>query len=347
MIETNGTLVLAICGQPRSGKTAFIHSLLPHLQNLGLQTAVIQDAQQPLCDVRLEENRGVINHQNSDWAPPFSIGPGFDAQNQLFSLQSVIREFSRYYDLILVEGRAQTPLQKFWLTDSSDDVPQEADQIVQTLEPNCDKVGLVINYIKNRLLSPQALAPLYGCVLIGGKSRRMGSPKHLINQDGATWLEHTLDRLSRRTQVNVIVGDGETPDTLHSIKQLPDIENCEGPLAGVLSAMRWAPHASWIVCACDLPLMTAASLDWLCQQRTPGRWLVMPSLSSRERVEPLYACYEFRLHRVLERMADEKQYKLSTLANHPKTAVVHPPPNIQSSWFNANSPEDLSSLTSG
>ena len=32
-------------------------------------------------------------------------------------------------------------------------------------------------------------APLLACVLIGGKSSRMGQPKHLLNQAGCSWLE--------------------------------------------------------------------------------------------------------------------------------------------------------------
>ena len=39
---------------------------------------------------------------------------------------------------------------------------------------------------------PADNGPVWGCVLIGGRSRRMGRPKHLIEAGGCSWLERTV-----------------------------------------------------------------------------------------------------------------------------------------------------------
>ena len=61
---------------------------------------------------------------------------------------------------------------------------------------------------------PADNGPVWGCVLIGGRSRRMGRPKHLIEAGGCSWLERTVTLLGHCVEQVVIAGPGDVPATL-------------------------------------------------------------------------------------------------------------------------------------
>ena len=71
------------------------------------------------------------------------------------------------------------------------------------------------------------LPGLYACILIGGKSTRMGRPKHLIRIDGLTLierLEKTLRPFVRRVYIS---GAGRLP---HALRHLPRLRPRRGPI---------------------------------------------------------------------------------------------------------------------
>jgi molybdopterin-guanine dinucleotide biosynthesis protein A len=189
--------------------------------------------------------------------------------------------------------------------------------------------------------------PVYGCVLIGGKSARMGRPKHLLQDNGRTWLERTAELLERSCQTIVVAGTGDVPETLTQCVRLPDVAGAEGPMAGLLSAMRWAPHASWLVAACDLPDLTAEALDWLLAVRRPGVWATLPKLADSSNVEPLLAHYDSRARSLLERTAAGGTFGLHRITSHAKVNSPVIPTDLAAAWRNVNSPEDLAPGTRG
>jgi molybdopterin-guanine dinucleotide biosynthesis protein A len=107
---------------------------------------------------------------------------------------------------------------------------------------------------------------IYGLVLVGGESRRMGSDKALLSYDGkATQLERTASLL-QSVCPKVFVSQREqqpfpTPAGTEAI--FDSVDEARGPLRGILSAMRIHPDAHWLVLACDLPNLTTATLEKL------------------------------------------------------------------------------------
>ena len=182
---------------------------------------------------------------------------------------------------------------------------------------------------------------VYGCVLIGGRSTRLGTPKHLLKREGKTWLERTVEILQQVTEQTVIVGDGELPANLRDCIRLYDVPEVDGPMAGILAAMRWAPQASWLVAACDLPNLSVQALRWLLEARRPGVWATLPKLPNRKHFEPLLAHYDFRSRLLLERMAQQRSFSFDLLASSPKVITVTPPAELASAWVNINTPEQL------
>ena len=185
--------------------------------------------------------------------------------------------------------------------------------------------------------------PVWGCILIGGKSRRMGRPKHLIQEDKKTWLEHTVETLSPHVEQVVLSGSGKVPPTLASLPQIPDAPGLAGPLAGILAVMRWQQTVSWLVMACDQPDVQAESLEWLLAQRKrkPGIWAILPDLLGDGHLEPLLAWYDFRCRPQLETIAASGSLRLSRLANQAGVCHFQPPEHLHSSWHNINTPDQI------
>lgn len=107
---------------------------------------------------------------------------------------------------------------------------------------------------------------LYGLLLAGGESRRMGRDKALLVYDGQrTQLERTSALLQSVCEA-VFVSQRRTQSfpTPEGVGVIYDaLDDIKGPLCGILSAMRAHPEADWLVVACDLPYLDTATLEKL------------------------------------------------------------------------------------
>jgi molybdopterin-guanine dinucleotide biosynthesis protein A len=189
------------------------------------------------------------------------------------------------------------------------------------------------------------IRPILGGVLVGGLSRRMGRPKQLVEVGDGTMIEHVVCSLSGEVHEVVLLGGGPVPATLEGLSTVADADDCQGPMAGILGALRARPNACWVVTPCDLPLLRGEAVRWLVQNRRPGTWAVMPSLNGF--VEPLLALYESEARTLLEEAAASGERALHRLASNSRVATVEPPAAFRRCWFNANTPLELASLRAG
>lgn len=135
--------------------------------------------------------------------------------------------------------------------------------------------------------------PLYGLVLAGGRSRRMGRDKALLRREGKSQLEHAyalLDTVADKTFVSTRQGQEEDSERSR-FPQLVDLYEDLGPVAGILTALETFPSADWLVLACDLPNVDRKTIDRLLEGRTSGGDLVAFRSSHDELPEPLCAIY--------------------------------------------------------
>lgn len=188
--------------------------------------------------------------------------------------------------------------------------------------------------------------PIWGCILIGGKSSRMGRPKQLIaDGQGTTWLERTIGVLRPLVDGLVLSGGGQLPPGLESLPRLLDIPGVAGPLTGVVAAMRWQPLVSWVVVACDMPRVSEEAVRWLLADRPLGCWGRVPKNADSQQFEPLFAWYDFRAAQLFEEQLQVGNWRLGEAVAHPR--IAHPllPDDIASAWVNVNTPEQLAALT--
>ena len=174
----------------------------------------------------------------------------------------------------------------------------------------------------------------------------MGARKQLLTHDGIAWTERIVAALSRRASPVVALGSGELPPALAGLPRLADPPGLEGPIAGIVGALRWCPDRAWIVAACDQPFVSAEAVDWLLAQRAPGIWGVMPRQADGV-VNPLFAVYERQARSLLDHPEGEAPAGPGAVAAHPRVATPEPPPGLAQAWVSVNTPEDLRRLGLG
>jgi molybdopterin-guanine dinucleotide biosynthesis protein A len=140
-------------------------------------------------------------------------------------------------------------------------------------------------------------APLFGLVLAGGQSSRMGRDKAALTYGGDTpQLERAMALLTpqvERAFVSVRADQAEEPLRAR-YPLVRDRATGLGPIAGLLAAQQEHPEAAWLVLACDLPLLDAATLTNLRRARDPRRTATAYRSSHDGLPEPLCAIYEPR-----------------------------------------------------
>ena len=344
----NGLPALAICGRKNSGKTTLLDAVLPRLLAAGLKVVVLKETGRQLQADRPGKDSDRFFQTGADVVclsdeEQFLRRHGPTAAR----LAGVINDLAEFYDLVLVEGPGETALPKVWLVAEGEATcPPEVTNVLAVLPRDGDRPAALLALLDEWLTVVWRAVPVYAGVLIGGASTRMGSAKHLLRSAEGTWLELTVEQLHGAAVETVLLGRGETPASLAGLRRLADVPDASGPMAGILSAMRWAPRASWLIVACDLPQLSRDAVDWLLGCRRPGTWAVIPQLAGGSHLETLLALYDFRARPLLERLAATRCFRMADLVPSAPVATPAPPAGLASAWTNVNSPGDLAELRS-
>jgi molybdopterin-guanine dinucleotide biosynthesis protein A len=95
---------------------------------------------------------------------------------------------------------------------------------------------------------------LYGLVLCGGKSSRMGKDKgelQYYQTNHRTYLYHTLNQFCDKTFISCRADQKHIIDS--EVNHILDENVYGGPLNGILSASHTHPDKAWLIVAVDLP----------------------------------------------------------------------------------------------
>jgi len=273
---------------------------------------------------------------------PASLAPAavFSSETQLLSL---LADLSERYDMILTAGGSGLPLNTLMVA-AGTEKGRDGGGHVRSVDPARGIEGCAAS-LSDWLEDIWRQRPVWACVLIGGKSSRMGRPKHLIELGGGgTWLEATVSSLQPCVDGVVLSGAGSVPAALSGLPRMADVPGAAGPLAGILSAMRWLPGVSWLLVACDMPSLTAEAIRWLLDGRRPGRWAIIPRLQPDSHVEPLLAWYDCRCRPWFEELLLSGSLRIGEVAHRRQSHLPVIPEHHSTSWSNVNTPDELASL---
>ncbi len=188
-----------------------------------------------------------------------------------------------------------------------------------------------------------------GLVLAGGRSSRMGQDKAaLIHPDGRTLVRRACDLLVDIGCQKVVLSirhDQEIPAGLSDFGNLTIVRDpageSVGPIAGMVTGMRLQATADWLVLACDLPRLDAATLSALVNSRRDGEKFLAYRSECDELPEPLCALYASESLPILEQaFADDMRCPRKILIRNDCRLLAPVSPNALD---NANTPEDWAS----
>jgi molybdopterin-guanine dinucleotide biosynthesis protein A len=134
---------------------------------------------------------------------------------------------------------------------------------------------------------------VYGLVLAGGRSRRMGRDKALLVRDGRSQLDYLADLIGRvagRVYVSARAEQRAEPERSRHATIIDRYDDL-GPVAGILSAMDEHPDVDWLVVACDLPNVDEATLRFLLARQSATQPFTAFRSSRDGLPEPLCALY--------------------------------------------------------
>jgi molybdopterin-guanine dinucleotide biosynthesis protein A len=110
--------------------------------------------------------------------------------------------------------------------------------------------------------------PVYGLVLAGGKSVRMGQDKGAIQWHGIEQRYHMHALLSNVCEkVFISCRAAQKADISDNYSTICDTHTDTGPIFALLSAFEYRSDVAWMVVACDLPLIDVAALQLLLHNR--------------------------------------------------------------------------------
>ena len=311
---------VSICGLSNSGKTTLVENLVAEFANRRVgcvkHAAHGFQADRPGSDSARHRAAGAYVGQviGPDAMAQFGAVPErFDASPDLLAT-----------DMVLVEGYKHAQFAK-----------------VVTGEGNYENViGVgtdaadIANVIEAHFQAQ--VPPLYGLVLGGGRSERMGQDKATLDYHGKPQLQHAFELLSSACEeVYVSCRPGQT---FGDLPTMPDQILNAGPLGGILTALRNS-QVAWLVLACDLPFVTKATIAELAAGRDPFRFATAFVSRHDGFPEPVCAIYEPKaLHRLLHFFGLGYNCPRKALIN---SRIALRTPRIPEALDNINTPKEL------
>lgn len=172
---------------------------------------------------------------------------------------------------------------------------------------------------------------LYGLILCGGRSLRMQQDKSQLDYHGLPQWQYLYQLLQPLTE-KVFLSCRADQQLNTELPVIFDSVGDAGPATGILSAYKAFPDRAWLVLACDLPLISAQSLDLLMASRDTNKEATAFISSFKQSPEPLMTIWETK---GLQRLDLEKGCPRKTLLKA-DIALIENPFAIEQ--FNANTP---------
>lgn len=184
---------------------------------------------------------------------------------------------------------------------------------------------------------------IYGLVLAGGESRRMGRDKALLIRDGRSQLAHIaalLEGITERVYVSSRQEQQDDPERSR-FENIVDRYADIGPVAGILSAMDAHPNINWLVVACDLPNIDAATLSFLLEKSDPEQSFTAFKSNYDGLPEPLCALYRSGSDAIIRRFVEDGIVCPRKILIRSDTQLLEQPD--PAALDNINTPDDLAS----
>ena len=187
---------------------------------------------------------------------------------------------------------------------------------------------------------------ILGTVLAGGKSQRFGEDKSQVKLDGKLLIDYILNEIISEFKEILIVSNNQI-NFKHSdtISMISDLKKDQGPLGGVLSAMKWVKESNkdykWIsTFPVDTPFFKKKILQNFLSEINleEGKLFFIKSNNTRHNI---FGVWSIDLMDKLEEDLNNGERKVELWANSVGVKVIDMEFLNEDPFFNINSKEDL------
>lgn len=224
-----------------------------------------------------------------------------------------LRQLLIHHDMVLIEGYKEHAFPKIVYLDENLSILDHLEESVKTEivfyvgqakeRPaalggdkeyiHADETEKIVKGILKFFFSRAEKTPLYGLVLCGGKSTRMGEDKSALKYFDTHQVSRCIQTLTPFVKEVFVSNRVSQADALQfqDSRQIHDRFQDMGPLGGILSAMETYPGAAWMIMAVDMPLAEKKHVQALCDARDPFKSGTV-YINSEGLPEPLFSILE-------------------------------------------------------
>jgi molybdopterin-guanine dinucleotide biosynthesis protein A len=179
---------------------------------------------------------------------------------------------------------------------------------------------------------------IYGLVLAGGRSSRMGSDKGLIQYHEKSQREFLFDSLAKHCD-KVFTSSSAEQGVPAQLNPLCDEYDIKGPMNGILSAFKKFPDQAWLIVAVDMPFVDEHVLCQLILNRNTSKVATCFYNEEQKFPEPLLTLWEPKALPLLLKSFQEGQVSPKHFLARQDVQLVKP--RDQKMFINLNSPCDV------
>jgi len=156
-------------------------------------------------------------------------------------------------------------------------------------------------------------------ILAGGKSRRFGGDKALLEINGCRVIETIVEKC-RTLFSEILISTGERPDfDIPYLRNVQDVYKGIGPLGGIHAGMRESANEVCFVTACDMPNFQLPLVKKLLDVSDRYDAVV---LKTGGLTHPLFAVYKKSILPVVEQLLSQNIYSVSRLLDEVRVGHV-------------------------
>jgi len=189
---------------------------------------------------------------------------------------------------------------------------------------------------------------ILGSILAGGQSKRMGKDKSFLEINNKKLIEYSIDKVKKYLKDLIIVTNSNNEfflkNNLITVKDC--IEGQLGPLAGILTAMKWAKDNSskysWIATfPCDTPFFPESIIKSFINESKKKESLILCA-TSHGRKHNIFGLWSLDLYDKLKNdLENNKVRKVEDWTKKNKIKNLEFKFEDYDPFFNINTQEDL------
>lgn len=166
------------------------------------------------------------------------------------------------------------------------------------------------------------IPPLWGLVLAGGQSSRMGQDKAWLHyHDMPQWQQ--VQQLLQGFCEHVYISRNPAQRFINSQAVIMDQYAELGPMGGLISAIGTNAEVAWLVIAVDMPFLTRQTIHYLVSNRNPQCRATAYRLAENQ-IEPLVTIYEPSSFSTIRVLFEKKELSLQKFLASSDVAFLSP-----------------------